>query len=246
MQGRAGEALVLTDQALARWRGLGVLPRVQRCLNNRGLLLEGLGRYAECETALRESLALARQAGDADGEAVVYSNLGNLYEHSDPRAAIEWHERSLALGEVMGDSRVRESGHCNIGYAHLTLGEPAGALEHFDRALSISDGVDWQSGSQTRLGLVRALRDLDRSERAARECALLLERAERRADRYTTGLARHQQGLLHRSAGRTEEAYEQWELALNDLNDLDDLDDLDGTDSPVAEELRDLLLSRVG
>jgi hypothetical protein len=87
---------------------------------------------------------------------------------------------------------------------------------------------------------VRALRDLDRSERAARECALLLERAERRADRYTAGLARHQQGLLHRSAGRTEEAYEQWELA------LDDLDDLDGTDSPVAEELRDLLLSRVG
>ncbi|MGW6010733.1 BTAD domain-containing putative transcriptional regulator [Streptomyces sp. NPDC055210] len=237
MQGRAGEALVLTDQALVRWRGLGVLPRVQRCLNNRGLLLESLGRYTESETALRESLDLARQAGDADGEAVVYSNLGNLYEHSDPRAAIAWHERSLALGEVMGDSRVRESGHCNIGYAHLTLGEPAGALEHFDRALSISDGVDWQSGSQTRLGLVRALRDLDRSERAARECALLLERAEQRADRYTAGLARHQQGLLHRSAGRTEEAYEQWELAL---------DDLDGTDSPVVEELRDLLLSRIG
>ncbi|MFE7075701.1 BTAD domain-containing putative transcriptional regulator [Streptomyces sp. NPDC057620] len=237
MQGRAGEALVLTDQALARWRGLGVLPRVQRCLNNRGLLLESLGRYAESETALRESLELARQADDADGEAVVYSNLGNLYEHSDPRAAIEWHERSLALGEVMGDSRVRESGHCNIGYAHLTLGEPAGALEHFDRALSISDGGDWQSGAQTRLGLVRALRDLDRSERAARECALLLERAERRADRYTAGLARHQQGLLLRSAGRTEEAYEQWELALADL---------DGTDSPVVEELRDLLLSRIG
>ncbi|MFH8465469.1 BTAD domain-containing putative transcriptional regulator [Streptomyces sp. NPDC017991] len=237
MQGRAGEALVLTDQALARWRGLGVLPRVQRCLNNRGLLLESLGRYAESETALRESLELARLAGDADGEAVVYSNLGNLYEHSDPRAAIEWHERSLALGEVMGDSRVRESGHCNIGYAHLTLGEPAGALEHFDRALSVSDGVDWQSGSQTRLGLVRALRDLDRSERAARECALLLERAERRADRYTAGLARHQQGLLLRSAGRTEEAYEQWELALANL---------DGTDSPVVDELRDLLLSRIG
>ncbi|MFL1902167.1 BTAD domain-containing putative transcriptional regulator [Streptomyces tauricus] len=237
MQGRAGEALVLTDQALARWRGLGVLTRVQRCLSNRGLLLESLGRYSECETALRESLELARQAGDADGEAVAYSHLGNLYEHSDPRAAIEWHERSLALGEAIGDSRVRESAHCNIGYAHLTLGEPAGALEHFDRALSISDGVDWQSGSQTRLGLVRALRDLDRSERAARECALLLERAERRADRYTAGLARHQQGLLFRSAGRTEEAYEQWELAL---------DDLDGTDSPVVEELRDLLLSRIG
>lgn len=234
MQGQAGKALVLTDQALTRWRGLGVVPRIQRCLNNRGLLLESLGRYVECELALRESLELARELGDLDGEAVAYSNLGNLYEHSDPRAAIEWHERSLALGETMGDSRVRESGHCNIGYAHLTLGEPARALEHFDRALSVSNGVDWQSGSQTRLGLVRALRGLDRTERAARECALLLARAEQRADRYTAGLARHQQGLLHRSAGRTDEAYEQWELAL---------DDLDGTDSTVADELRELLLT---
>ncbi|MCZ4515028.1 tetratricopeptide repeat protein, partial [Streptomyces sp. ActVer] len=236
MQGQAGKALVLTDQALARWRGLGVVSRIQRCLNNRGLLLESLGRYVECELALRESLELARELGDLDGEAVAYSNLGNLYEHSDPRAAIEWHERSLALGETMGDSRVRESGHCNIGYAHLTLGEPARALEHFDRALSVSDGVDWQSGSQTRLGLVRALRGLDRTERAARECALLLARAELRADRYTAGLARHQQGLLYRSAGRTDEAYEQWELAL---------DDLDGTDSTVTDELRELLLIRL-
>lgn len=233
MQGQAGKALVLTDQALTRWRGLGVVSRIQRCLNNRGLLLESLGRYVECELALRESLELARESGDLDGEAVAYSNLGNLYEHSDPSVAIEWHERSLALGESMGDSRVRESGHCNIGYAHLTLGEPARALEHFDRALSVSDGVDWQSGSQTRLGLVRALRGLDRTERAARECALLLARAEQRADRYTAGLARHQQGLLHRSAGRTDEAYEQWELAL---------DDLDGTDSTVTDELRELLL----
>ncbi|MDQ1028304.1 DNA-binding SARP family transcriptional activator/tetratricopeptide (TPR) repeat protein [Streptomyces umbrinus] len=236
MQGQAGKALVLTDQALTRWRGLGVVSRIQRCLNNRGLLLESLGRYVECELALRESLELARELGDLDGEAVAYSNLGNLYEHSDPRAAIEWHERSLALGETMGDSRVRESGHCNIGYAHLTLGEPARALEHFDRALSVSDGVDWQSGSQTRLGLVRALRGLDRTERAARECALLLARAELRADRYTAGLARHQQGLLHRSAGRNDEAYEQWELAL---------DDLDGTDSTVTDELRELLLIRL-
>ncbi|MFC8663710.1 BTAD domain-containing putative transcriptional regulator [Streptomyces sp. NPDC057199] len=236
MQGHAGKALVLTDQALIRWRGLGVVPRIQRCLNNRGLLLESLGRYVECELALRESLELARELGDLDGEAVAYSNLGNLYEHSDPRAAIEWHERSLALGETMGDSRVRESGHCNIGYAHLTLGEPARALEHFDRALSVSDGVDWQSGSQTRLGLVRALRGLGRTERAARECALLLARAEQRADRYTAGLARHQQGLLHRSAGRPDEAYEQWELAL---------DDLDGTDSTVSDELRELLLIRL-
>jgi tetratricopeptide (TPR) repeat protein len=232
MQGQAGEALALTDQALARWRGLGEVSRIQHCLNNRGLLLESLGRHAESELALREGLELARELGDRDGEAIAYSNLGNLYEHTDPRAAIAWHERSLALGEVMGDSRVRESGHCNIGYAHLALGEPAGALEHFDRALSVSDGVDWQSGSQTRLGLVRALRGLDRTERAARECAALLERAAQRADRYTTGLARHQQGLLLRSAGRTQEAYEQWELAL---------DDLDGTDSQVIAELRQLL-----
>jgi tetratricopeptide (TPR) repeat protein len=235
--GRQSDALDLNDRALEIWRRLGVLSWIRRCLNNRGLLLEGLGRHAESGRALRQSLEYSRQLNDPHGEAVTHSHLGNLYEHTDPRAAIEQHRRSLAIGDAIGNVIVQHSAHCNIGYAHLTLGEPAAAAAHFEESLRILGGHgDWHGESQTRLGLVRALRLLGRTEGAEGaegECAELLSRADARADRYMGGLARHQHGLLLRERGRVEEAYEQWRSAL---------DALEGTDEQaVLTELRELL-----
>ncbi|MET7594652.1 BTAD domain-containing putative transcriptional regulator [Streptomyces sp. NPDC005481] len=236
MTGRTTDALALNDRALALWRRLGVLSCVRRGLNNRGMLLEGLGRYAESGEALLQSLELSRTLGDPHTEAVTYSHLGNLYEHTDPRAAIAHHKRSLAIGDATDDVILRHSAHCNIGFAHLTLGEPSAAVPHFEESLRILDGHGyWHGESQTRLGLVRALRRLGSVERAARECEVLLRRADRRADRFTQGLARHQRGLLLRACGRLGEAYEEWESAL---------DALAGRDTPVVEELAALLATR--
>ncbi|MFE0252127.1 BTAD domain-containing putative transcriptional regulator [Streptomyces sp. NPDC059010] len=234
LTGRQSEALHLNDRSLAIWRRLGVVSWMRRCLNNRGLLLESLGRHAESGQALRQSLEYSRQLNDPYGEAVTYSHLGNLYEHTDPRAAIEQHHRSLTIGDEIGNVIVQHSAHCNIGYAHLALGEPAAAAAHFEESLRILGGHgDWHGESQTRLGLVRALRLLGRTDRAGHECADLLGRAEARADRYTGGLARHQRGLLLRDGGRVQEAYAEWRTAL---------DALDGTDAKeVVQELGELL-----
>ncbi|MEU6276895.1 BTAD domain-containing putative transcriptional regulator [Streptomyces populi] len=233
MTGRVGEALTLNDEALAIWRRLGARSCLRRALNNRGMLLESLGRHAESGEALLQSLQFSRELGDPHMEAITYSHLGNLYEHTDPRAAIEHHKRSLAIGDAVQDVIIRHSAHCNIGYAHLTLGEPAAAVPHFEESLRILGGHgDWHGESQTRLGLVRALREVGHGERAARECDLLRCRADRRADRYTGGLARHQSGLLLRERGDIEAARREWASALEDLEE---------TDSPVTGELRKLL-----
>ncbi|MFD8717929.1 BTAD domain-containing putative transcriptional regulator [Streptomyces sp. NPDC059629] len=234
LTGRQREALALTDRAHAIWRRLDVASWIRRSLNNRGLLLEGLGRYDESGEALRQSLDYSRQLNDPYGEAVTHSHLGNLYEHTDPRAAIEQHRRSLEIGDAIGAVIVQHAAHCNIGYAQLTLGEPAAAVGHFEESLRIlGRHGDWHGESQTRLGLVRALRGLGRTDRAHHECAELLQRADARADRHAGGLARHQLGLLLREQGRTGEAYDVWCAALAAL---------DGTDEPdVLAELRELL-----
>ncbi|MEV5316897.1 tetratricopeptide repeat protein, partial [Streptomyces sp. NPDC052687] len=234
LTGRQGDALDLNDRALRIWRRLGVVSWIRRCLNNRGLLLEGLGRYTESEAALRQSLTYSRQLNDPHGEAVTYSHLGNLYEHTDPRAAIEQHRRSLAIGVAIGAVIVQHSAHCNIGYAYLRLGEPQSAARHFEESLRILGGHgDWHGESQTRLGLVRALRLLGHTDRALGECAELMRRADARADHYTGGLARHQHGLLLRAQGLHQRAYEEWRTALAAL---------DGTDeSAVTAQLRELL-----
>ncbi|MFD9879930.1 BTAD domain-containing putative transcriptional regulator [Streptomyces alboflavus] len=236
MAGRAGEALALNDEALDLWRALGDTSSVRRALNHRGLLLEGLGRHAESAAALRQALDLARGLDDPLSEAITYSHLGNLYEHTDARAAITHHERSLAIGERIGHLVVRQSAHCNIGYARLTLGEPAAARGHFEEALRLhGEYQDWHGESQSRLGLVRALRELARAPDAARECALLLDRAEHRGDTHMAGLARHQHGLLLHAEGRTREAYAQWEAALAALESLD------GVNAKVVAELKERL-----
>ncbi|MFF4540944.1 BTAD domain-containing putative transcriptional regulator [Streptomyces aureus] len=236
MTGRVGEALTLNDDALAIWSRLGVRSCQRRALNNRGMLLESLGRHEESGEALLQSLTFSRELGDPHMEAITYSHLGNLYEHTDPRAAIDHHKRSLAIGDAMQDVIIRHSAHCNIGYAHLTLGEPAAALPHFEESLRILGGHgDWHGESQTRLGLVRALRGVGQGERAERECDLLRCRADRRADGYTGGLARHQRGLLLWERGDTEAAHAEWASALEALA---------GTDSPVTGELRELLARR--
>ncbi|MBT2369106.1 tetratricopeptide repeat protein [Streptomyces sp. ISL-10] len=236
LSGRPDRALPLNEEALTAWRALGNERRMQRSLSNHGLLLEALGRYEEAAEVLRESLELVHRFDDAYSEGVVLIALGNLYEHTDARAAIGYHERALGIGMRLGGDVLVQTSHCNIGYAHLTLGEPADALRHFEECLRIlGDDGPWHGQSQGRLGLVRALRGLGRDEAAAVECARLLESADARGDAQMVGLARHQRGLLLRSAGRVGEAREQWRAAVRTLEAFD------GAHEKTLAELRALL-----
>ncbi|MFI6093282.1 BTAD domain-containing putative transcriptional regulator [Streptomyces sp. NPDC051218] len=234
VSGRSGTALSLIDEALDLWRRLDRMSCVHRGVINRGLLLEALGRYEESADALRQSLDLATAMDDPLSEAFALSTLGNVYEHTDARAAISYYERSLAIGETLGHIGLRQEIHCDMGKAYLVLGEPDVALRHFEESLRIhGEAEDWHNESKVRLGMVRALRETSRTQDAARECADLLERAEQRADAHMAGLARHQRGLLLYGEGRAEEAYAQWKSALESL---------DGTDSSeVVGELKSLL-----
>ncbi|MEU4349487.1 BTAD domain-containing putative transcriptional regulator [Streptomyces sp. NPDC023838] len=230
---RIEEALALNDEAIALWRELGERGRTQRTLANRGMLLERLGRHAEAAEPLRQSLAITRELDDAYGEAIILSHLGNLYEHTDARVAIAYHERSLATGARIGSELLVHTAHCNIGYAHLTLGEWAAAVGHFERALRIlGEQGDWHGRSQSWVGLVRVLGELGRTDEAYAACVSLIDQAVERCDAYTAGLGRREYGRLERSRGRLAQARVQWELALTAL---------EGGDPKAYAEVRELL-----
>ncbi|MEV0602101.1 BTAD domain-containing putative transcriptional regulator [Streptomyces sp. NPDC050315] len=233
MSGRYEKALVLIDDAIARWRALGDDEWLQRVLGNRGLLLYVLGRAEESAAAQEEALAYAHRLGDDHAVAICLSHLGNLYELTDARKAIEYHRRSLEAGVRLDSARLQQTARCNIGCAYLTLGEPEAAVRQFEEALrSLEDSTDWHTVSESRLGLIRALRTLARAERAARECETLLDLAEQRGDAYTAGKARYEYGHVLRTLGRAAESDEQWRLSLAAL---------DGTDADVLAELRTLV-----
>ncbi|WP_406343257.1 BTAD domain-containing putative transcriptional regulator [Streptomyces sp. NBC_00648] len=231
---RIEEALALNDEAIALWQELGERGRTQRTLANRGMLLERLGRHAEAAEPLERSLALTRELDDAYGEAIILSHLGNLHEHTDARVAIAYHERSLAAGCRIGSELLVHTAHCNIGYAHLTLGEWAAAVGHFERALRIlGEQGDWHGRSQSGVGLVRVLGELGRTDEAYAACADLLDQAVERCDAYTEGLGRREYGRLERSRGRLAQARVQWELALTAL---------EGGDPKAYAEVAELLV----
>ncbi|MGW9030752.1 hypothetical protein ACWGQ5_43175 [Streptomyces sp. NPDC055722] len=143
------------------------------------------------------------------------------------------HRRSLEIGERIGYVIVRHSAHCNIGFAHLTLGEPEAALPHFEESLRILGGHGhWQRVADAARAGAGAAGTGATPAGPRRSAKLLLCLAIRRGNRYTEGLARHQRGLLNRADGDIEEARRQSESAFSAMK---------GTDSPVAGELRDLL-----
>ncbi|WP_329494817.1 AfsR/SARP family transcriptional regulator [Kitasatospora herbaricolor] len=237
MAGQFEAALALNDQAIEVWRALGDDDRVQPALGNRGLLLRDLGRAAEATVVLEECLLIARRRGVERDEAIVLSTLGNLREKDDPRLAIHFHRLSLESGERIGDSIIRQAARTNIGYAHLTLGEPDQALPHFETCMRLLTGNDdWHHESQARLGLVRSLHGLRRDEEADRECQALLGQAAERGDTYAQGLAQHVRGLILDARGRRAEAVAHWQEALRALA---------GTDSPLVAELEELLAPAV-
>ncbi|MFI9029013.1 BTAD domain-containing putative transcriptional regulator [Streptomyces sp. NPDC053560] len=233
MSGRYEKALALIDEAIAKSRLLGDDEWLQRALGNRGLLLYVLGRPEESAAAQEEALAYAYRLGDDHAVAVCLSNLGNLFELTDARKAIEFHMRSLETGVRLDSAPLQQTARCNIGCAYLTLGEPEEAIGHFEAALhSPEDATDWHTVSESRLGLIRALRRLTRADHAARECEALLALAEVRGDAYTSGKARYEYGHVLRALGRTAESGTQWRLSLAAL---------DGTDADVLPELRSLV-----
>ncbi|MGI5470067.1 BTAD domain-containing putative transcriptional regulator [Streptomyces sp. CA-132043] len=233
MSGRYEKALALIDEAIAKSRLLGDDEWLQRALGNRGLLLYVLGRPEESAAAQEEALAYAHRLGDDHAVAVCLSNLGNLFELTDARKAIEFHRRSLETGVRLDSAPLQQTARCNIGCAYLTLGEPEAAIGHFEAALhSPGDAADWHTVSESRLGLIRALRRLTRADRAARECEALLALAEVRGDAYTSGKARYEYGHVLRALGRGAESGAQWRLSLAAL---------DGTDADVLPELRSLV-----
>ncbi|MGP9019471.1 BTAD domain-containing putative transcriptional regulator [Streptomyces sp. BR1] len=219
---RIEEALALNDEAIALWRELGERQRTQRTLANRGMLLERLGRYAEAAEPLEQSLALTRELDDAYGEAIILSHLGNLHEHTDARVAIGYHERSLAAGRRIGSDLLTHTAHCNIGYAHITLGEWAAGVVHFEDALRIlGEHGDWHGRSQSGVGLVRVLGELGRTDEAFTTCTALIDQAAERCDSYTVGLARREYGRLEHGRGGIAEARTQWRLSLTALEGRD-------------------------
>ncbi len=134
--GQPRQALRHLEPALALQRAAGDLHLVGLTLARIGVARGFSGRpREEVLTAFHQALAIQRQTGDRQEEAVTLHNLG-WYHHRmhEIRRAQQIFEETLALFAARGDRASEARALINLGGIELDLGRPAAAERLFSRA----------------------------------------------------------------------------------------------------------------
>jgi DNA-binding SARP family transcriptional activator/tetratricopeptide (TPR) repeat protein len=231
--GRVRQALLLLEEAVELSEHLSDDVARMRHLGNRAALLRELGRDADARTTLARCLALRPDTLTPGEEAVLLGHQGYVAELTDLRSALSFHLRSRELAREAGSAVIEQVALCNMGRAHLFLGEPARALRSFDEALRVmaSGAAHWNAERETRLGRAQALRALGRLGPAREACRELLREAGARGDSYGRGLAEYEFGHVLRALGDEQAALIRWDSALSAL---------EGTDAHLLADLHAL------
>jgi len=152
------------------------------------------GAFALAEARARESLELARTAGDPMAQHAALSALAAAYdEGGDPASALPYETEALRISRALSLRRREAIDLANIGEAHVSLGHVELAEQHFREALAIFREIgDRACEGDCRVNLGRAL--LARGSRAA--AVAMLERGRKLCE--STGRAEYAGlALLH-------------------------------------------------
>lgn len=118
-------------------------------------ILKGRGEFVEVMALLEESLALAREAGDAEGIALALTGLGNAaLDRDDLARAQSLYEESLALARTL-----------DVTWAATLRWLACVALERGDYARAetlFAEALAWSQARQATLAVAEALKDLGR------------------------------------------------------------------------------------
>ncbi len=167
-QGDYGRAVLLSEQGVAAYRGLGDARGMAVALNNLGNVAIDQGNLARARAVHEEALALRRELGDQRGIAASLGNLGlvacdgGLYER-----AWALHEESLAIKRALDDKRGIPISLNNLGLVARSRGDVARAIALYDESLTLFRDIGWKRGVAVALGnLGVALRDRGDGDRA--------------------------------------------------------------------------------
>jgi tetratricopeptide (TPR) repeat protein len=178
--------------------------------------LNVVSRFAEAESAARETLELARASGDRSAESAATGNLGiNFHDLGRHAEAQEQHERALSIAREIGDRQSEANAAANLGIVCFSLGRHREAQAHYELALSIAREIGDRQGEVAASGnLASIFNALGRQAQAQahleRSLALAREIGSRRAEATFTGNL----GNVFAALGRHAEAQAQFERHL--------------------------------
>jgi non-specific serine/threonine protein kinase len=136
----------LADEALAIQRELGQPAGIARALWLRGVNTLGLGDAERARTLIEEGLAVARGAGDREGEALNLRVLGTIHVvRGEPALATPYYEASLDLWHALGarDEICSDLGELALAVGHG--GDRERAIDLWEQVLPLAReiGEEW-------------------------------------------------------------------------------------------------------
>jgi tetratricopeptide (TPR) repeat protein len=109
---------------------------------NLGLCCYDLGDYPRAIDHHQQSLAIARDIGNRQGERTALGNLGNCYYSlGDYPRAIDHHQQSLAIARDIGNRQGEGNALGNLGNCYYSLGDYPRAIDHHQQHLAIARDI---------------------------------------------------------------------------------------------------------
>ena len=116
-------------------------------------MFSSLGEYQKAKEYHEKALAIKREFGDRNGEAVAYGNLGTVFSSlGEYHNAKEYHEKALAIGKEIGDRNGEAAHYGNLGSVFSSLGEYQKAKEYHEKALAIRKEIGDRNGEAVAYG----------------------------------------------------------------------------------------------
>ncbi|MDX2547022.1 tetratricopeptide repeat protein [Streptomyces sp. WI04-05B] len=195
--------------------------RLAECL---GVYLEWRRYFDDCVGVGRAGLKAAVRAGDYEGEASAWNNLGNaLREAGRVAEAVEAHTRARDLCQASGDRHQEAIAWNNLGIALREAGRVAEAVEAHTRARDLYQAAGdrhREASAWNNLGI--ALREAGRVAEAVEAHTRARDLFQAAGDRHREASAWNNLGLALQEAGRVAEAIGGYGRALEVYREFED------------------------
>jgi serine/threonine protein kinase/predicted ATPase len=144
---RLHEALDAYAETLVIYRMLKLTRLEARALNNMGLVLATLGEAEEALAHYKSSLKLDQALGDRSQIALKLGNIGQCYSDlGELERGERYLSKALKMSQEIGERTATADVMVSLGQVNIQRGDPARALELFERGLAqaIEDNDSYQ------------------------------------------------------------------------------------------------------
>ena len=123
------------------------------CWNDIGTAYLSLGEYNKTIQANNNSLNIAKEIGDSQGEADALGNLGIAYYYlGQQERAITFLQQQIELAKIIGDNLGFSNGLGSLAQIYSDQGQYSEAIDFFKQSLFISRKIGHSQGERSNLG----------------------------------------------------------------------------------------------